>query len=298
MLDQCNAMINYSYAKGVKVPVTAVTAVDTASRDRRTATTADDALISIADLASHRSSDTRRCYSPRCPKNGDGSGVRAVWQISMARTHQAHPPPLGACTIRRFCVSRSSDRRGCHREPSRVGCHAHCRFSIAHRRSLLCVVQCKSTARPGSTGFRTNGTNLRADNSRDAFRHLALIVITNTSTTSDGVDSGMEVFSGNSLVLTAPLIALLGGLSAQAVYRILERLVTTLEALVKGSGDEIIATEKRAWESRAATAITGSRTELAARLVGLEAEIGRAGDAASAERVRKLLEDLLPSANE
>src|SRR5438270_13746307 len=46
--------------------------------------------------------------------------------------------------------------------------------------------------------------------------------------------------SAGSVELTKPLLALLGGFSAEAVYRILLRMVETLETLVQGSDQQAI----------------------------------------------------------
>lgn len=52
--------------------------------------------------------------------------------------------------------------------------------------------------------------------------------------------------------LIKPILAILGGFSANLVYRILSRLIDTVESLFKGSVDEIIANKQRELETQLA----------------------------------------------
>jgi hypothetical protein len=73
------------------------------------------------------------------------------------------------------------------------------------------------------------------------------------------------------VLLTRPLLALLGGFSARVVYRVLERLVETVEALIKGSGNDMVAAQEQAAQARAAADTITARTRTLQQLVALSA---------------------------
>lgn len=91
-----------------------------------------------------------------------------------------------------------------------------------------------------------------------------------------------------------PLVALLGGFSAILVYRILQRLVTTVEALVRGDAGDILAARNAAADARLAEQRVRSRFETAARLIPLQQQLL---DGSPSEEVRtkllRILDDLL-----
>ena len=72
-----------------------------------------------------------------------------------------------------------------------------------------------------------------------------------------------------------PMLAMLGGFSASLVYRILKRLVTAVEALVRGDANQLIETQERAAKNRAVQEITQNRLKLATDLVKLKQQIGK-----------------------
>lgn len=122
---------------------------------------------------------------------------------------------------------------------------------------------------------------------------LAFLVIqpaSQTTSNSNGVSAPIEV------VLTRPLIALLGGFAVEAVYRVLQRLVITLEALVRGSEDELIQAQTQAAKARAAADLVNSRAALAARLVTIYAHLNDEAltDAARLE-IKDTISELLPT---
>ena len=92
--------------------------------------------------------------------------------------------------------------------------------------------------------------------------------------------------------LTKPLLALLGGFSADIVYRILGRLVETLDALVQGSNKEAIAVERREAQARADLAALRSRSQGAEAVLQLKAALAQAADPAT---VQPLIDQLLTS---
>jgi hypothetical protein len=70
--------------------------------------------------------------------------------------------------------------------------------------------------------------------------------------------------------LTKPLLALLGGFSAAMLYRVLERLVTTVESLVRGDSRELRAAERDATLARAAADASRERLAIVAELRRLQ----------------------------
>lgn len=94
-------------------------------------------------------------------------------------------------------------------------------------------------------------------------------------------------------------LAMLGGYSASAVYRILNRLVEALESLFRGNAKELIAEREEAAAARASEEATGARMRVAAKLVAVQQELaaGAAPEDVTA-RIREIVASLTPEANE
>jgi len=93
-------------------------------------------------------------------------------------------------------------------------------------------------------------------------------------------------------VLAKPTIALLGGFSAQAVYRILNRLVETLEDLFSGGQKEQSAIREQAVAARAQEDVAQARLMVAGKLVQLQEQIAAGGDVK--QQVQELIRSLVP----
>ena len=94
--------------------------------------------------------------------------------------------------------------------------------------------------------------------------------------------------------LTKPLLALLGGFSAPAVYSILDRLVQTVQALVQGDGNERIAAQEREAKARVQEEAVQNRMQMAARIVKLQEQIYKQDIPEEVRaRVATLLDDVL-----
>lgn len=94
--------------------------------------------------------------------------------------------------------------------------------------------------------------------------------------------------------LTKPLLALLGGFSAPAVYGILNRLVQTVEALVQGDSSEILAAQEKEAKARAQEESVQNRMQLAAKVVSLQEKIYKESVSEDVKaRVGRLLDDVL-----
>jgi hypothetical protein len=95
--------------------------------------------------------------------------------------------------------------------------------------------------------------------------------------------------------LTEPLLALLGGFSAPAVYRLLSRIAETIETLVQGNASDQIAAHADAILARANANAEIERARLAARALRLREMADRLlPDEALKREFQGLLEDLLP----
>ena len=94
--------------------------------------------------------------------------------------------------------------------------------------------------------------------------------------------------------LTKPLLALLGGFSAPAVYGILNRLVQTVEALVQGDSREILAAQEKEARARSQEESVQTRMQLASKVVRLQEKIYKESVSEEVKsRVGKLLDDVL-----
>ncbi len=95
--------------------------------------------------------------------------------------------------------------------------------------------------------------------------------------------------------LTKPLLALLGGFSAAVVYRILERLVETVESLVRGDSRELQRVQAAASAAREAELAAQERTALLSRLLPLQQQARSGNDPRQiAEELDRILKTLLP----
>jgi hypothetical protein len=100
----------------------------------------------------------------------------------------------------------------------------------------------------------------------------------------------IDEMKGSALPLARPTLAMLGGFSASAVYRILTRMVETVESLFSGDKRDEMANREAAVRTRLEGDASQTRLNLASRLVTLQHQVA-AG--ASAEAVSSQLGDIL-----
>lgn len=96
--------------------------------------------------------------------------------------------------------------------------------------------------------------------------------------------SGVVGIADTAAAFSEPLLALLGGFSASAVYRILDRLVETVESLVRGSAREAISAAEEQARIRAQAQAEQLRLRMAADLLTLQQQMGAGGDPAAMRR--------------
>lgn len=95
-----------------------------------------------------------------------------------------------------------------------------------------------------------------------------------------------------------PLLALLGGFSASLVYRVLAKLVETVESLFSGDPHDRIAALETAARARANAANTLQRMEMATSLMALQDQLSRGGSPDQlAQSVRRIMTSLVPDAS-
>jgi hypothetical protein len=106
------------------------------------------------------------------------------------------------------------------------------------------------------------------------------------------IDSGAEA-------LGPPTVALLGGFSASAVYRILTRMVEALESVFTGGTREQVAAAEKAASVRAAEEGTQARMAVAGQLMEIQQQLaaGMSGQEA-AGRIKQVVAALVPASGE
>jgi hypothetical protein len=102
-----------------------------------------------------------------------------------------------------------------------------------------------------------------------------------------GASGGGTVDSG--LRFSEAVLALLGGFSSSAVFRILNRLVETLETMVRGGFDDANLAKQQAAEAKLGQQLVQERTKLVQRLSRLQQDL--AGDP-DPQRAREQLDAL------
>lgn len=106
----------------------------------------------------------------------------------------------------------------------------------------------------------------------------------------NGADTGNKA-------LIPPTIALLGGFSASAVYRILTRMVEALESVFSGGAQAQVAAAERAAVVRASDETAQTRVALAGKLVDLQQQLASgAAPEQLAEQLRQVTASLMPGA--
>ncbi len=95
--------------------------------------------------------------------------------------------------------------------------------------------------------------------------------------------------------LSRPLLALVGGFSASVVYRILSRLVETIESLFQGDPQKVIATREMAVQLRTSEQRVQDQLRLAAALMKLRGDIDVGSGAEQIKAsVTRILDELVP----
>jgi hypothetical protein len=91
-----------------------------------------------------------------------------------------------------------------------------------------------------------------------------------------------------------PLLAILGGFSADVAYTVLNRLVETLESLFRGSTKDQINNQVKDEKGKLVTAQTQQQMKLVTGLANLQQQLTQSGKADQATTVSDLLNELFP----
>ena len=100
---------------------------------------------------------------------------------------------------------------------------------------------------------------------------------------------------GESGAVTRPVLALLGGFSASVLYRILERLVNTVETLVRTDPRQLRSAEQEVAAARTSEQTAIERLALVSDLRRIQDQARAGGDGQLAERIDQLVAGLLPA---
>lgn len=126
-----------------------------------------------------------------------------------------------------------------------------------------------------------------------------LLVGEPTPGTAAATDAAAGAAAAPHLVFGRPLLALLGGFSASAVYRILDRLVEAVESLVRGSAKEAVSAAEEQARIRSQGQAEQLRLRMASDLMALQQQIANGGDAAAVQRrLDSLLGTMIPDRTE
>lgn len=107
-----------------------------------------------------------------------------------------------------------------------------------------------------------------------------------------GNGSGSAQVSG----LTKPLLAILGGFSASAVYAILERLVQAVESIVRGDVTAMVQSREAEIRSRLEREMTQRRVNMAKEMMEARARLKETGDTGAIDaELDKLIKNALSS---
>ncbi|MFZ3018703.1 MAG: hypothetical protein WA056_09640 [Gallionella sp.] len=107
--------------------------------------------------------------------------------------------------------------------------------------------------------------------------------------------STMESNSFMDPAFIRPMLAMLGGFSAELLYTILNRLVETVGSLFQGSTRNLLDMKQQETETRLATSKAQGQIELATKLVKLQQDVGNAANPAEIQaKLDQLLKDVIP----
>lgn len=99
---------------------------------------------------------------------------------------------------------------------------------------------------------------------------------------------------GNMRSFGKPSLAMFGGFSANVVYRIIERIVDSLETLVKGNSKSYDADKMVLMQAQASEQRTSLNAEVAAKLIELQNDLKNTDEKTATKKLNDFIKDLLP----
>ncbi|MDQ1351897.1 MAG: hypothetical protein QG657_2203, partial [Acidobacteriota bacterium] len=91
-----------------------------------------------------------------------------------------------------------------------------------------------------------------------------------------------------------PLLAMLGGFSADLVYRIISRIIESLESLFRGDGKSQLQAEKQYAQARAAEEDAQNRFKVAANMMKIQQDMDAGADSEEIKKkMGKLMDDMV-----
>lgn len=95
--------------------------------------------------------------------------------------------------------------------------------------------------------------------------------------------------------MTKPTLGMLGGFSVTVVYRILNRLVVTVETLVHGDARDMVSSQLNSQKAKSEEENAQNKLKLATRLMSLKEQLGPDMDQDMLkQKLNQLLEEMLP----
>lgn len=254
LVDECRAMISYASARGIPLPAAAVTVVGDATDGTTPVPLANlsDAHQLLARAVAPAAPDTIRTVNE---EHKDGF-LRYLGATNYARVLSV----LAIIAFFTFVTLQVVNTKNWQEVlltalASIIGGIFYVMFELSRRLA-------DGTFNRGLEGQYTILIILGGL----AGTALAFLIVRPTpAPAGDTTGATIEV------LLTRPLLALLGGFSARVVYRVLERLVETVEALIKGAGNDMVAAQEQAAQARAAADTITARTRTLQQLVALSA---------------------------
>jgi hypothetical protein len=108
---------------------------------------------------------------------------------------------------------------------------------------------------------------------------------------------GVKDLSAGPATLGVPMLALLGGFSASAVYRILTKLVESVESVFRDSPRDEAAQREKAAQAKAGEELSITRMNVAGQLVRLQQQLATGADSAAlSQALGGILHSLVPAA--
>ncbi|MCK9200108.1 MAG: hypothetical protein M0P59_02280 [Gallionella sp.] len=124
---------------------------------------------------------------------------------------------------------------------------------------------------------------------------ISVMVADNALNTAQGATPAASANEFMDPAFIRPMLAMLGGFSAELLYTILNRMVETVGSLFMGSTKNLLEMKQQEAEARLAANKTQSQIELAARLVKLQQEIGSGSNPADIQaKLDQMLKDVMP----
>jgi hypothetical protein len=94
--------------------------------------------------------------------------------------------------------------------------------------------------------------------------------------------------------LAKPTLAMLGGFSANVVYKILNKLIESVESLVSGNAADELANKQTALQQKYSEQLNQNKIKIASNLVSFQKELGNNLPGDLKEKLNSIIEEIIP----